>query len=81
VIPGPGSTGEKPRAEWHDEQHSYVAGQLLGLLLKQGIEAMPVMDETGYNYTPCIDVEIPIGDEKKVLVRVYVTPGHVLVLP
>ena len=57
-------------ADWDDENHPFNTGRLLGLFMKQGIEAEPVITEEG-DYTPYIDVWLrEAGRPRKVRLHV-----------
>jgi len=71
---GGGAYHATPVAVWGNENHAYHAGQLLGLLLKQGIKASPVIK--GNDYTPWIEITMPYGPgEQAVTLQVYVSPS------
>jgi hypothetical protein len=61
-------------AGWADEMHTWRGGLLMGTLLKAHLLAAPVLDLSGENYTPEIDIQLPFEhvDGSPVMVRIIV---------
>jgi hypothetical protein len=57
---------------WQDDTHPLLAGMLLGVLMRKGIDAEPVMDGRG-NYSDVMSIRMPYfvnGIQREVTVRV-----------
>jgi hypothetical protein len=58
-------------AHFLNDDHALVTGMFLGMLMKVGIPAYPLMDDEG-NYMPTIRMRLDIGHSKPVDVLVEV---------
>ena len=58
---------------FHDDNHVYATGVVLGHLLRHGVEALPGVDDNG-NYTDTIQLKIDMGMDEPSFVEIAVLP-------